>query len=212
MYAQYIAEKFFEKPVCFNEVRGMLGFTGFYQGKRVSVMGTGMGMPSLSIYVTELVKFYGVKNLIRVGTVGSLREEVKVRDLLLAQGACTDNGFLRRAFTGDFAPISDFALLNRAYEKAVERGIPHHVGLIKSGDMFYQEPHFGDENWVKYGALGVDMESALLYTIAAKYRARALTLAVVSDSPFEKNALEDREHERALDAAAQLALDTIIEF
>ncbi|GHV47363.1 purine nucleoside phosphorylase DeoD-type [Spirochaetia bacterium] len=212
MRAKYIAETFFENPVCFNDVRGMLGFTGQYKGKRVSVMGTGMGMPSLSIYVTELVKFYGVKNLIRVGTAGSCQEKVKIRDLLIAQGACTDNGFLRKAFSGDYAPIADFELLNRAYEKAVERKIPHHVGLIRSSDMFYHEPCVGEENWAKYGVLGVEMESALLYTIAAKYRARALALTVVSDSPFVTEILSSEEREQSLGEMIRLALDTIIEF
>jgi purine-nucleoside phosphorylase len=210
--AKYIAEQYFEKAICVNDVRGMLGFTGTYQGKRVSVMGTGMGMPSLSIYVTELVKFYRVKNLIRVGTAGSLQEKVKLRDLLIAQGACTDNGFLRKAFPGDYAPTADFQLLHSACEKAAQRNIPHHVGLIKSSDLFYHEPRFGEENWARYGVLGVEMECALLYTIAAKYRARALTLAVVSDSPFSTEALSAGEKEKNLDSMIRLALDTIAEF
>jgi purine-nucleoside phosphorylase len=210
--AKYIAGKYLENAVCMNDVRGMLGFTGTYKGKTVSVMGTGMGMPSLSIYVTELVKFYKVKNLIRVGTAGSLQEKVKLRDMLIAQGACTDNGFLRKTFPGDYAPIADFQLLYSACEKAELRNIPHHIGLIKSGDMFYHEAYFGEENWAKYGVLGVEMECALLYTIAAKYRARALTLAVVSDSPFSTEALSSGEKEKSLDSMIGLALDTIIEF
>jgi purine-nucleoside phosphorylase len=208
--AKYIAEQYLENAVCVNDVRGMLGFTGTYNGVRVSVMGTGMGMPSLAIYVTELVKFYGVKNLIRVGTAGSLQKAVKLRDMIIAQGACTDNGFLRKAFPGDYAPIADFQLLYSACEKAGRRNIPHHIGLIKSGDMFYHDARFGEENWAAYGVLGVEMECALLYTIAAKYRARALTLAIVSDSPFSEEVLSSGEKEQSLDGMIQLALDTII--
>jgi purine-nucleoside phosphorylase len=141
-----------------------------------------------------------------------MQEQVKVRDLLIAQGACTDNGFLRKAFSGDYAPIADFELLNRAYEKAVERKIPYHVGLIKSSDMFYHEHPFGEENWAKYGVLGVEMEAAMLYTVAAKYRARALALTVISDSRFESRVLTSEERERSLDDMIKLALDTIIEF
>ena len=210
--AKYIAEKFLENPKCFNEVRGMLGFTGTWKGKRVSAMGTGMGQPSLAIYVSELLKFYGVKNLVRVGTAGSFQEYVKVHDLLIVQGACSDNGFIRKTFTGDYAPIADFRLLNSAFEKAVKQNIPYHVGLIKSGDMFYGEDVFGKENWAKFGVLGVEMESALLYTLAAKYRARALTLAIVSDSLIDGKALTSEEKERSLDTMITLALDTIIEF
>ena len=113
--AKYIAETFFEDPVCFNEIRGMYGYTGTYKGVPVSAMGTGMGLPSISIYATELVKFYGVKTLIRVGTCGSFREEIGLKDIILAQGCCTDSGILRHKFDGDYAPLADFELLNTAY-------------------------------------------------------------------------------------------------
>ncbi len=210
--AKYIAEKFFENPVLFNDVRGILGYTGMYKGKRVSVMGTGMGIPSISIYATELVKFYGVKNLIRVGTCGSFREEIGLKDIILAEGCCTDSGFLRHIFPGDYAPIADFDLLNTAYEKATARGTKTFVGLVKSSDMFYGEAAPGMENWVKYGVLGAEMEGAALYTIAAKYKCRALCICSVSDGAKLKTELTSEERERSLDEMITLALDTVIEF
>lgn len=210
--AKYIAETFFENPVLFNDVRGILGYTGMYKGKRVSVMGTGMGIPSISIYANELMQFYGVKNLIRVGTCGSFREEIGLKDIILAQGCCTDNGFLRHIFPGDYAPIADFDLLNTAYEKAVERGTKTYVGLVKSSDMFYGEQVPGAENWIKYGVLGAEMEGAALYTLAAKHRCRALCICSVSDGMFQKTELTSEERERSLNEMITLALDTIVEF
>lgn len=210
--AKYIAETFFEEPVLFNDVRGILGYTGTYKGKRVSAMGTGMGIPSISIYATELVRFYGVKNLIRVGTCGSFKEEIGLKDIVLGMGCCTDSGFLRHIFPGDFAPIADFDLLNTAYEKATEHGKKVYVGLLKSSDMFYGDTMFGSENWIKYGAIGVEMEGAALYTIAAKYKARALSMCSVSDSRFIKVKLTSEEREKSLNDSIKLALDTIIEF
>ncbi|MGV8026195.1 MAG: purine-nucleoside phosphorylase [Anaerolineaceae bacterium] len=210
--AKYIAETFFENPVLFNDVRGMYGFTGIYKGKRVSTMGTGMGIPSISIYATELVKFYNVKNLVRVGTCGSFKEEIGLKDIVLAIGCCTDNGFLRQMFPGDYAPIADFEMLNRAYENAVERGKKVHVGLLKSSDMLYGERMPGDEYWKKYGVVGAEMEGAALYTIAAGYKARALTICSVSDGAFIQTKLTSKEREKSLNDMLQLALDTIIEF
>ena len=210
--AKYIAETFFENPVLFNDVRGILGYTGTYKGKRVSAMGTGMGIPSISIYVNELISQYGVKNLIRVGTCGACQEEIKLKDVLLAIGCCTDNGFLRHIFPGDYAPIADFDLLNTCYEKAQERGLKTFIGLMKSSDLFYGEKTESDKFWAEYGVMGFEMEGAALYTIAAKYRVRALTLSTVSDSMFDKNDLTSEEREKSLNDMITLALDTIIEF
>lgn len=211
--AKYIAETFFEDPVLFNEVRGMLGYTGTYKGKRVSVMGTGMGIPTISIYVTELLQVYGVKNLMRVGTCGSFVPEIGLKDIILAIGCCTDSGFLRHMFSGDYAPIADFALLNTAYEKAVAADIKPYVGLIKSSDLFYFEPDtYGVDKWVKYGVMGVEMEGAALYTLAAKFGARALTVCSVSDGVHEKEELSSEEREKSLNDMITLALDTIAEF
>lgn len=211
--AKYIAENFFENPVLFNDVRGILGYTGTYKGKRVSVMGTGMGMPSISIYVTELMEMYGVKNLVRVGTCGSFRPDIGLKDVILGIGCCTDNGFIRHTFPGDFAPIADFELLNTAYEKATASGKKVYVGLLKSGDMFYGEPDsYGADKWAKYGVIGAEMEGAALYTIAAKNKCRALTICSVSDSLFDKTELSSEEREKTLNDMITIGLDTVAEF
>lgn len=210
--AKYIAEKFFDEPVLFNDVRGMLGFTGKYKGKRVSVMGTGMGIPSISIYVNELMDVYGCKNLIRVGTCGALLPEIGLKDVILGMGCCTDNGYVRHVFPGDFAPTPNFELLNTAYDKAIELGVKPFVGLFKSSDLFYREDVPGVEMWLKYGVIGAEMEGAALYTFAAKYRARALVMATVSDSMYVKEELTSAERERSLDNMITIALDTAAEY
>lgn len=210
--AKYIAEKFFESPVCFNDVRGMLGFTGVYRGKKMSVMGTGMGIPSISIYVNELIEHYGCETLIRVGTCGAFLPEIGLKDVILGSGCCTDNGFLRHVFPGDFAPTPYFELLNTAYDKALERGVTPHVGLFKSSDLFYFEDVNGVDKWTKYGVIGAEMEGAALYTWAELYRVRALVMATVSDSLFIKEDLTSEERERSLDNMITIALDTAWEF
>ncbi|MDD3429953.1 MAG: purine-nucleoside phosphorylase [Oscillospiraceae bacterium] len=207
--AKYIAEKFFDNPIQFNNVRGMLGYTGTYKGKRVSTMGTGMGIPSISIYVTELLKEYGCKNLVRVGTCGGLLPEIGLKDIILAQGACTDNAFLN-IFPGHYAPIANFDLLRTAHDLACQRNIKTYVGLVKSSDMFYYENVPGSEYWTQYGVIGVEMEAAALYTIAAKYKARALAICSVSDSAFIDHELTALERERNLDNMLTLALDTVL--
>lgn len=206
--AKYIADRFFEHPVLFNEIRGMLGYTGNYKGRRVSVMGTGMGIPSVSIYVTELIEQYGVSRLIRVGTCGAVQPELKLGDIIFASGCCTDSGFLRHIFPGDFAPLADFEMLNTAYEIAWSRGRHIFVGLLKSSDMFYPEAAAGDDYWRKYGVLGVEMEGAALYTLAAKHGVKALVAATVSDSPFDEKEMTGEERERSLDDMIAIALDT----
>ena len=210
--AKFIAENFLEDAVLFNDVRGILGYTGIYKGKKISAMGTGMGIPSISIYATELIKFFGAKNLIRVGSCGGLQENIKLHDILLAQACCTDIGFLRQIFPGNYAPIADFELLRCAYDKMTERNIPGHIGLIKSGDMFYSEEIPGEENWAKYGVIGSEMEGAALYTIAAKYRVRALTMATVVETCTGETELTAEEREKSLTNMITLALDSIIEF
>lgn len=211
--AKYVAEKFLEDPVCFNEVRGMYGYTGTYRGKRLSAMGTGMGIPSISIYVNELIQEYGCQNLIRVGTCGSLKKEIGLKDLILAQGACTDSAFLSYLFPGSYAPVANFDLLRTAYDLARERELKAYVGLVKSSDMFYGEyDQPGAEHWADYGVLGVEMEAAALYTIAAKYGVRALAVCSVSDSGYLDTELTSEERERALDDMLLLALDTAVQF
>ena len=208
MRAKYIADTFLTDVVCFNEVRGMLGFTGMYKGKRISAMGTGMGIPSISIYATELMTQYGCKNLIRVGTCGSLRPEIDLNDIILAQGACTDSAVMERLFPGTYAPIADFELLKAAYELAIERGIKPHVGLVKSGDTFYNDYTLeGADRWVLHGVLGLEMEAAALYMLAARYSAKALAICTVSDSVLHKNELSSDDRERSLNNMITIALD-----
>ncbi|QSO47670.1 purine-nucleoside phosphorylase [Alicyclobacillus mengziensis] len=180
--AKHIAETFLENPKCYNEVRGMLGYTGEYQGKRVSVQGTGMGTPSISIYANELMQSYGVRSLIRVGTCGAYQTDVHVRDLVLAMTASTDSAVNRVRFPHlDFAPAADFRLLYRAYQYAVSKGMSVHVGPVFTSDSFYRDEEETVQKLTEYGTLAVDMETAALYTLAAKYNARALSVLTVSD-------------------------------
>ncbi|MFO0603282.1 MAG: purine-nucleoside phosphorylase [Polyangiales bacterium] len=181
--AKLIAERFFTDPVCHNEVRGMLGFTGTYKGRRVSVQGTGMGVPSSAIYATELIRHYGVKTLIRVGTCGTLQTHVGMRELVLAQGASTDSSLVTGRFAGmTYAPLADFGLLRRAWETAVARGFTVHVGNVFSTDTFYDEDAEAWKRWAAYGVLACEMEAAGLYTLAARHGVRALAALMVSDS------------------------------
>ncbi len=179
--AKFIAENFLENPVCYNEVRGMYGFTGTYKGVKVSVQGTGMGQPSLSIYVNELFRFYGVQKAIRIGTIGSVKEDVHIRDTVIANAACSDSYLLNQRFGGlHFAPSADFELLYKAYNKAKELGIDVKVGPVVSSDRFYDD----NENWKlwkKYGAVGIEMETAELLTLAAEFGRKALSIFTVSD-------------------------------
>ncbi|MEI8095610.1 MAG: purine-nucleoside phosphorylase [Spirochaetales bacterium] len=194
--AKFIAETYLKDAVCFNQVRGMLGFTGTYQGKRVSVMGTGMGQPSLSIYVNELIRDYCVKTLVRVGTCGGITDKVKVRDLILGLSASTDSAVNKQRFRGmDYAAAPDFLLLKKAYETAVERKIPVHVGKIVTSDSFYTPDPEGWKLWAQYGCIGIEMETAELYTLAAQYGARALTVLTVSDHlvTHEETTSEERQ-------------------
>ena len=181
--AQFMAEHFLDNPVLFNKVRGMLGFTGTYKGKRVSVMGHGMGVPSMAIYSYELFNFYGVKKIIRVGSAGSMNPDLHIGDLMLAQGACTNSNYASQfQLSGTFAPIADFNLLRAAVEKAEELGYTYKVGNIYSSDIFYDENSGATAQWQKMGVLAVEMESAALYMNAARYGGRALCLCTISDS------------------------------
>ncbi|WP_062428672.1 purine-nucleoside phosphorylase [Treponema endosymbiont of Eucomonympha sp.] len=205
--AQHIAERFLENARCYNRVRGMLGFTGTYRGVPVSVQGTGMGQPSLSIYATELFRFYGVQKAVRVGTCGALRADGKLREVVIASGACSDSALLSQRFGRlHFAPVADFALLNAARLAAEREGVPCRVGLVASSDLFYDD----NENWrlwAKYGVLGVEMESAELYTLAARFGRQALAILTVSDNVATGEGIGAQERENGFDAAARLALE-----
>jgi len=205
--AQFIAETFFENPVCFNKVRGMLGFTGTWKGQRVSVMGTGMGMPSLSIYANELIREYGVKKLVRVGTCGGLTEAVRVRDLILGLSASTNSAVNKVRFRGmDYAPAPSFRLLHRAYEAATARNLPVHVGKILSSDSFYSHDPQEWKLWAQFGVLGVEMETAELYTLAAQHGVEALAVLTVSDHLVVGGDTTSEERERTFGSMIEVGL------
>lgn len=209
--ARYIADTYLSDVICYNEVRGMLGFTGTYQGKRISVQGTGMGVPSISIYVNELIQEYGVKNLIRVGTCGGMQEHVHVRDVILAQASCTDSSMNRHVFGGfDYSPIASFPLLKAAYERGVEKGLKLHVGNIFTSDMFYRDDTSVTGLLMKYGVLGVEMETTALYTLAAKYGVHALTILTVSDHLLTGEETTSEERQTTFNQMMEVALDTAI--
>ncbi|MFT8350472.1 purine-nucleoside phosphorylase [Clostridium sp. YIM B02555] len=210
--AKFIAETFLEDAVCYNEVRGMYGFTGTYKGKRISVQGTGMGIPSISIYANELVQSYGVKNLIRVGTCGGYSEKVKIRDLIIAMSASTDSNLNLVRFQGrTFAPTASFELLKPAYDIAIEKGLDPKVGSIYSSDVFYGDDNEDWKKWAKFGCLGVEMEAAALYTIAAKFGVNALALLTVSDHFVTGEVTSAEERQLTFTNMMEVALDTIVQ-
>ncbi|WP_431030186.1 purine-nucleoside phosphorylase [Lysinibacillus sp. LZ02] len=210
--AKFIAETFLEDVTCYNEVRNMLGFTGTYKGKRVSVQGTGMGVPSISIYVTELMQEYGVQKLIRVGTCGAIQKDVKVRDVILAQAASTDSRMNQIIWGGgiDFAPTANFDLLYKAYNKATEADLNVKVGNIFTADMFYSDEE-QNEKLAKYGVLAVEMESAALYTLAAKFDRQALSILTVSDHILTGEATSSEERQTTFLDMMRIALDAAIQ-
>ena len=209
--AKFIAENFLENPKQYNEVRGMLGFTGTYKGKKVSVQGTGMGIPSISIYVNELFRDYGVKRAIRIGTAGSIQEKLKIRDIVIAMSACTDSGANRIRFGGrDFAPSATFLLVKKAWELAEARGWHAEVGPIVSTDIFYSEDPEEWKLWAKYGVLAMEMESAELYTLAAKYGRECLSLLTISDSLVSNETTTSEERQTTFTRMMEIALETAI--
>ncbi len=210
--AKWIAETFLDDAVCYSTVRNMLGFTGTYRGVRVSVQGSGMGMPSASIYTHELMAEYGVRRLIRVGSCGSIQDDLDVRDVVAASGASTDSAMNRQRFDNlvDYAPVADFALLRRAVDVAAERGIPMRVGPVFAADAFYGDQPDLYPKLARYGVLAVEMETAATYTIAARFGAQALTLLTVSDHILRGEALPADDRERTFSQMVEVALDTIV--
>jgi len=209
--AKFIAETFLEDVTCYNEVRNMLGFTGTYKGRRISVQGTGMGVPSISIYTTELMQEYGVQKLIRVGTCGAIQEDVKVRDVILAQSATSDSRMNQVIWGGgiDFAPTADFDLLYKAYNAGKEAGLNLKVGNIFTADMFYSDEQ-QYEKLAKYGVLAVEMESAALYTLAAKFGRQALSVLTVSDHIITGEVTSSEERQTTFLDMMRIALDAAI--
>lgn len=206
--AKWIAENFFEDVVQYNSVRNMLGFTGTVAGKRVSVQGTGMGAPSIGIYAYELFNDYGVQKAIRVGTSGGL-PPTKLRDVVIAMSASTDSKINRRTYGDlDVAPAASFDLLEKAVAKARELGISHHIGMIASGDLFYDETDSLD-HWKKLGVLALEMETSQLYTLAAKFRRQALSIVTVSDMMDGSGHTSSEERESGFRNMVELALAAI---
>ena len=209
--ARFIAENLLTGAVEYSSVRNMLGFTGLYKGRRVSVQGTGMGIPSISIYVNELFRDFGVKRAVRVGTAGSLQAHIKVRDLVLAMSACTDSHVNGLRFGGrSYAPTASFSLLKSAYEIACTKGRRPFVGPVVTSDMFYKDDPDEWKLWAKFGCLAVEMECAELYTLAARYGRQALAILTISDSLVSREETSAEERERTFTGMMEVALETVI--
>ncbi len=211
--ARWIAETFLDDAVCYTEVRGMYGFTGTWQGRPVSVQGSGMGQPSMAIYVNELFAEYDVQSVVRVGSCGALTTDVAIRDVVIASGACTDSSMNRHRFLGlDYAPVADFGLLRDAAAAADARAdVTHHVGLIYSSDSFYN-PHAAElgKPLVDHGVLAVEMEASALYTLAAAYKRKALAICTVSDHIVTGEETSAAEREQTFGAMVEIALQATL--
>lgn len=206
--AKWVAETFLDDAVLVNDVRGMLGFTGTWKGKRVTIHGSGMGMPSLSIYANELIRDYGAKTLIRIGSAGAMQEKVNVRDVVLAMTSSTMStpsaGFFRDL---NFAPVADYGLLAAAHAAAAAKGVPTHVGGIYSSDVFYAERPDLDEQMMRHGVLAVEMEAAELYILAARYGVRALAVLTISDHLITHESLPSDQREKSFSDMVEIALE-----
>ncbi len=184
MRSKYIAEKFLENPVLVNNIRGVQGYTGYYKGKKISVMASGMGMPSIGLYSYELYNFYDVETIIRVGSAGAINPELKLHDVVFGMGACTDSAFADQyRLPGDFAPVADYQTLCNAVKAAENLGVKPYIGNILSSDLFYDDAN-SLADWQKMGVLAVEMESAALYMSAARAGKKALAICTISDCPF----------------------------
>lgn len=207
--AKFIAENFLTDAVCFNTVRNMLGFTGIYKNKKVSVMASGMGVASMGIYSYELFNFYKVDNIIRIGTAGAIFDKLKLKDIILAMGACTNSNYASQYnLPGIFAPIADFELLNKTYQTALENKLKVHVGNVLSSDIFYYDDNATIKKWLKMGVLATEMESAGLYMNASRASKKALSILSVSDYIFKEESLSSKERQESLNSMVKLALKT----
>lgn len=210
--AKYIAETYLEDVIQYNDVRNMLGYTGTYKGERISVQGTGMGVPSISIYVNELIQDYDVQKLVRVGTCGGMKNDVKIRDVILAQGATHDSQTNKMIFGGiEYAPIADFDLLKNAYDIASQKDLTTHVGNVFTSDTFYRDNAKEVNDLLSsYNVLGIEMEAAALYTLAAKYDRQALAILTVSDHIITGEATSSEERQTSFNDMMEIALETVI--
>jgi purine-nucleoside phosphorylase len=210
MRAKWIAENFLKDAVCYNDIRGMLGYTGTYNDKPVSVQGTGMGIPSTLIYCHELINEYGVKNLVRVGTAGSYHKNVKLRDIVIAMAASSTSGINNSRFiNNDYSPTANFELFMKATDYAKKNNISIKAGNVLSADEFYTDDFDSYKKWAAFGILCVEMEAAGLYTIAAKYDVRALAILTISDSLVSGKKTSADERESSFSNMIHIALNTI---
>ena len=210
--AKYAAEKYLEGAECYNEIRGMYGFTGTYKGKRISIQGSGMGQPSMGIYAYELMSFYEAKTIMRIGSCGAVQPDINLRDIVLAMSASTNGGNNRNIFQGmDFAPCADAELFLTAAKKAEEMKLNVHSGNILSSDNFYDDDPEIWKLWARFGVLAIEMEASMLYTLAAKMGVKALAICTVSDSIVNETLLPSEDRERSFDEMITLALETAVE-
>ncbi len=206
--AKYIAENFLTDAICYNEVRGMYGYTGTCKGKRVSIQGSGMGIPSISIYLNELITSYKAENLIRIGSCGSMQANIKIRDVVLAMSASTDSHINKIRFNGmDYASTANFNLLKKAYDVAFKKDIPVKVGSVLTTDTFYNDDPNSWKHWANYGVLAVEMETAVLYTLAAKFKVNALSILTVSDSLVTREETTSEERQKTFNQMVEVALE-----
>jgi len=205
--AKWIAETFLEDARCYNKVRGMLGYTGLYHGKQVSVQGSGMGIPSAMIYGTELIRDYNVKNLIRVGTAGSFQQDIKLRDIVIAMSASTTSAINQHRLPGSFAPTANSSLFLNAVDYARVNDIPFKTGNILSADEFYDFEPENFKKWGRFGVLCAEMETAGLYTLAAQYGVKALAIVSISDHLLTKEKINNEERERGFEEMVRIALN-----
>ncbi|MCR5271914.1 MAG: purine-nucleoside phosphorylase [Lachnospiraceae bacterium] len=210
--AKFIAETYLDNPICFNEVRNMFGYTGEYKGKKVSVMGSGMGMPSIGIYSYELYTYYDVDNIIRIGSAGGLHPDLKLKDLVIAQGASTDSNYVAGLkLPGTYAPLADFGLLKKAYDIATEKDVHTMVGNVVSEDVFYTFEKDAAQKWKDMGCLALEMESAALYINAALTHKKALGMFSISDHIFTGESLPPEDRQVAFRDMMEVALELAID-
>ncbi len=209
--AKWIAETYLENIVCYNQVRGMLGYTGNYKGKKISVQGTGMGIPSALVYINELISDYGVKNLIRVGSAGAYQKHLNLRDIVIAMSASTTSGINNNRFNNsNFAPTADFDLFMKAVDYARNNEIAFKAGNVLSSDEFYGDDYNSYKKWADFGVLCVEMETAGLYTLASKYNVNALALLTISDSLVTKEEISSKEREVSFSTMVKIALEIAV--